>query len=58
MLKLVIMKKLLNLKGVVALEKELLKTINGGSGLCGECYYDYPHKCIPGVYTSQGCQPC
>lgn len=54
------MKNLINLKGVVALDKEQLKGINGGSQAagCGECYY-LGHKCNPGVWTSGGaCQPC
>ena len=54
------MKDLLNLEGVVALRKGQLKGINGGSqsGWCGECYVDAPHKCIPGIITSQGCSAC
>ncbi len=52
------MKNLMNLKGVVALDKEQLKAINGSSQAgCGECYY-LGHKCNPGIWTASGCQAC
>lgn len=51
------MKNLMNLSGVVTLDKGQLKTINGGNqGGCGECYVG--HKCNPGIITVQGCAVC
>ena len=61
-----IMKKLMNLKGAVSLDKAQQKEVNGGGKLCNgscvgkphgaQCYYQ-GHCSCPGSCLSGGCIP-